>query len=166
MVDVLKFRKMRNLWYLVACGELSSLLALLAKKSYKSKQIKQIYFEKFEKDLYDFCHEVTLNIRHLELAKLEVDVCAIIFIFSFPLTKILSFSEKNEKNLIFVKNLNESLFLETVVFLFEVGGEDAFAHSIEDFLLCPEATTVEFIGGMDVAVIDGFVDKDEFALTS
>ncbi|MBQ3628803.1 MAG: hypothetical protein II947_07245, partial [Bacteroidaceae bacterium] len=28
----------------VACGELSSLLALLAKKSYKSKQIKQIYF--------------------------------------------------------------------------------------------------------------------------
>ena len=47
----LKVRKMRNLWYLVACGELSSLLALLAKnlqlgvaKSYKSKQIKQIYF--------------------------------------------------------------------------------------------------------------------------
>ena len=45
----LKVRKMRNLWYLVACGELSSLLALLAKKSFKSKQIKQIYFERFEK---------------------------------------------------------------------------------------------------------------------
>ena len=54
----LKVRKMRNLWYLVACGELSSvvacgelpsLLALLAKKSYKSKQIKQIYFERFKK---------------------------------------------------------------------------------------------------------------------
>jgi hypothetical protein len=29
--NILKFRKMRNFWYLVACGELSSLLALLAK---------------------------------------------------------------------------------------------------------------------------------------
>ena len=35
----LKFRKVRNLWYLVAYGE----------KSFKSKQIKQIYFERFEK---------------------------------------------------------------------------------------------------------------------
>ena len=43
----LKVRKMRNLWYLVTCSELSSLLALLAKKSYKSKQIKQIYLKRF-----------------------------------------------------------------------------------------------------------------------
>jgi len=44
----LKVRKMRNLWYLVACGELSSVVAC-GEKSYKSKQIKQIYFERFKK---------------------------------------------------------------------------------------------------------------------
>jgi len=37
---------MRNLWYLVACGEN---LQLGVAKSFKSKQIKQIYFERFEK---------------------------------------------------------------------------------------------------------------------
>ena len=48
--------------YLVAYGE----------KSFKSIQIKQIYFERFEKILSDFCHEVTLIIRHLVHAKLEL----------------------------------------------------------------------------------------------
>ena len=49
----LKVRKMRNLWYLVACGELSSVVAcgenlqLGVAKSYKSKQIKQIYLKRF-----------------------------------------------------------------------------------------------------------------------
>ena len=52
---------MRNLWYLVAYGELSSLLALLAKnlqlgvaKSFKSKQIIQMLFWRLLKDLKRF----------------------------------------------------------------------------------------------------------------
>ena len=60
--DWLTLYGMRNLWRLVACGE----------KSFNSSQIKQISCDRFWKDLKDFRHEVTLFIRNLELAEVEL----------------------------------------------------------------------------------------------
>ena len=48
--------------YLVAYGENQRSTYEVEVKSFKSIQIKQIYFERFEKILSDFCHEVTLII--------------------------------------------------------------------------------------------------------
>ena len=58
-----------------------------------------------------------------------------------------------------------SLQKEVLEFTFEIGGEEFLADGIADFIHSPESATVEFfLRGMNLSVVAGAVDIDQFAL--